>query len=289
MPRIAIISDIHANNQALSQVLKDIEKRNVDEIICLGDLVAKYYYPAEVVDAIRRNCKMVIQGNCDELYASNIENSIFEFTRNKLGTDRLEYLRHIPKNAQMENNDILTDLFHAAPQNIEAMFNPLANNEKTKYKNLIVRNPQEMFISQSSNLSLVGHTHQHFIGVIKEKDFSLIKGNQVHVSKEDKVIINVGSVGEHNTVVRNEHGEQSFYISPYITYAIMEYNNQKEGIDVEIIKLDYKDTLRAVYFDMVNSHNIGTAPSSTNQVSKVLKSIHFNNVEISEEPKIRKS
>lgn len=57
----------------------------------------------------------------------------------------------------------------------------------------------------------------------------------------------------------------------------------------EIIKLDYKDTLRTVYFDMVNSHNIDNAPSSTNQVSKVLKSIHFNNIEISKEPKIRKS
>ena len=57
----------------------------------------------------------------------------------------------------------------------------------------------------------------------------------------------------------------------------------------EIIKLDYKDTLRTVYFDMVNSHNIGNAPSSTNQVSKVLKSIHFNNIEISKEPKARKS
>lgn len=57
----------------------------------------------------------------------------------------------------------------------------------------------------------------------------------------------------------------------------------------EIIKLDYKDTLRTVYFDMVNSHNIGNALSSTNQVSKVLKSIHFNNIEISKEPKTRKS
>lgn len=35
MARIAIISDIHANNQALNQVLKDIEKRNIAEIIKL--------------------------------------------------------------------------------------------------------------------------------------------------------------------------------------------------------------------------------------------------------------
>ena len=52
MTKIAIISDIHANIDALNLVLKDIEKRGVDKIICLGDLVTKYFYPAEVVDAI---------------------------------------------------------------------------------------------------------------------------------------------------------------------------------------------------------------------------------------------
>ncbi len=35
--KIAIISDIHGNLEALKATLKDIEKRNVDRIICLGD------------------------------------------------------------------------------------------------------------------------------------------------------------------------------------------------------------------------------------------------------------
>jgi predicted phosphodiesterase len=37
--KIAIISDIHANIEALNEVKKDIEKENVDEVICLGDIV----------------------------------------------------------------------------------------------------------------------------------------------------------------------------------------------------------------------------------------------------------
>ena len=35
---IAIISDIHANLEALTVVIEDIEKRNVDTIVCLGDI-----------------------------------------------------------------------------------------------------------------------------------------------------------------------------------------------------------------------------------------------------------
>ena len=39
--KIAVISDIHGNFQALSAVLEDIEKQRVDRIICLGDVVSK--------------------------------------------------------------------------------------------------------------------------------------------------------------------------------------------------------------------------------------------------------
>ena len=38
MERIAIISDIHGNLEALRTVLSDIKKRNIDRIICLGDI-----------------------------------------------------------------------------------------------------------------------------------------------------------------------------------------------------------------------------------------------------------
>jgi predicted phosphodiesterase len=37
--RYAIISDIHSNIQALEKAFKDFETENIDEIICLGDVV----------------------------------------------------------------------------------------------------------------------------------------------------------------------------------------------------------------------------------------------------------
>ena len=67
--RIAVISDIHGNFEALKATLKDIEKRNVDEIICLGDIIAKGVHPKECIDLIKKKCKIVIQGNCDYHFA----------------------------------------------------------------------------------------------------------------------------------------------------------------------------------------------------------------------------
>ena len=39
--KIAIISDIHGNLEALKATLKDIEKRKVDKIICLVKIKEK--------------------------------------------------------------------------------------------------------------------------------------------------------------------------------------------------------------------------------------------------------
>lgn len=66
MEKIAIISDIHANIIALEEVLKDIEKRKVNRIFCLGDLVTKGSSPCEVVDKIKEKCEIVVKGNCDD-------------------------------------------------------------------------------------------------------------------------------------------------------------------------------------------------------------------------------
>ena len=39
--KIAVISDIHGNLEAMNRVLEDIKKRNIDKIFCLGDIILK--------------------------------------------------------------------------------------------------------------------------------------------------------------------------------------------------------------------------------------------------------
>ncbi|MCG8423490.1 MAG: metallophosphatase family protein [Proteobacteria bacterium] len=46
--RIALISDIHGNQVALDAVLRDIEQRNVDRIVCLGDVATLGSCPLSV-------------------------------------------------------------------------------------------------------------------------------------------------------------------------------------------------------------------------------------------------
>ena len=63
--RIALISDIHGNEVALEAVLKDIKKAGVDQIACLGDVVALGPLPVAVLQMIQDlDCPCVL-GNHD--------------------------------------------------------------------------------------------------------------------------------------------------------------------------------------------------------------------------------
>jgi putative phosphoesterase len=66
MTRIALISDIHANEVALRAVLADIGRTGVDQLICLGDVATLGPEPNAVIEVIAGlNCPCIM-GNHDE-------------------------------------------------------------------------------------------------------------------------------------------------------------------------------------------------------------------------------
>ena len=64
---IAIISDIHGNYQALDAIIKDIKKRNIKDIICLGDTIALGPSSRECLDLIIKEKIPMLLGN-HEMY-----------------------------------------------------------------------------------------------------------------------------------------------------------------------------------------------------------------------------
>jgi predicted phosphodiesterase len=70
--KYAIISDIHANLEALNAALADIHALNITHIACLGDIVGHGPNPKECLDIIRALNIPCVKGNHDE-YCSNDE------------------------------------------------------------------------------------------------------------------------------------------------------------------------------------------------------------------------
>lgn len=64
--KMAVISDIHGNIHALNAVLADIERQDVDLIVCLGDLVGYGAFPNEVIEVIRKRNIPTVRGNYDD-------------------------------------------------------------------------------------------------------------------------------------------------------------------------------------------------------------------------------
>jgi len=66
MPRIALLSDIHGNLEALIATLRSVAASSPDLVICLGDVVGYGPDPVQCVEIIQQACNAVVVGNHDE-------------------------------------------------------------------------------------------------------------------------------------------------------------------------------------------------------------------------------
>src|SRR5881394_4454706 len=63
--RVAIVSDIHANLEALEAVLADIAREAPEAIVCLGDFVGYGASPNECIQKLRDKLDIAVAGNHD--------------------------------------------------------------------------------------------------------------------------------------------------------------------------------------------------------------------------------
>src|SRR5438477_12976435 len=61
----AIVSDIHANLEAFTAVLGEIDRRGIQHIICLGDTVGYGPNPMECLDLVINRCRASLMSNHD--------------------------------------------------------------------------------------------------------------------------------------------------------------------------------------------------------------------------------
>jgi putative phosphoesterase len=103
MNRIGIISDIHGNYEALKVVLAELDKLNVSEIYCLGDVVGYYAQVNECCDEIKSRSIPCLMGNHDWYMASGgfcprskSVNDCLVYLRKVITQDNIEWLRTFP-------------------------------------------------------------------------------------------------------------------------------------------------------------------------------------------------
>ena len=196
---LAIVSDIHSNIEALSAVLEEIDRRGIQEIICLGDIVGYGPNPRECIDIIARRCKVSLMGNHDfavfyEPYNFNTgaEQASY-WTRQQFEDDpdaearakRWRFLGNLP--VRVRTNELIG--VHASPRR------PV--NEYI-FPDDIYTNPGK-FVSifeRVEKLCFCGHTHVPGVFLEGPDFYSPDELDGKFELSDEKAIINVGSVGQ---------------------------------------------------------------------------------------------
>src|SRR5215216_895825 len=100
MRRLAVISDVHANDVALETVLHDVDAAGVDAVWCLGDVVGYGPQPTRCCTIVRERAAVCLVGNHDLAVLGKVETTDFnleaalatEWTRSVLDGDARAFL-----------------------------------------------------------------------------------------------------------------------------------------------------------------------------------------------------
>jgi putative phosphoesterase len=194
--RTALIADIHGNLVALDAVLSDIHRRDVDRVVCLGDVAATGPQPCEAIDRIAEIGCQVVMGNTDEWLIEPRDESIEDddtrriveidlWAHEQLGEHHLERLRDYQP--LLELSGLLC--YHGSPRSNTEVLLPITTEAELA----------AMLNGHDEAIMAGGHTH---MPMLRRHGPSLI--------------VNPGSVGmpfEHTS-------EGTFRNPPWAEYAI---------------------------------------------------------------------
>jgi predicted phosphodiesterase len=179
--RIAIISDIHSNLEALTKTFEIITEIGVDDIVCLGDIVGYGADPNKCVELVRERCSFILKGNHDAAAVDLSEAETFTvnarlsaaWTHKVLAKENMDFLDALPYQ-QTKEEAFFVHATPCVPQEWDYIL--------TEY------DAKAAFRCFEKSLCFIGHTHSPVI--FGEQ------GKAKHIEENNRFIVNVGSVGQ---------------------------------------------------------------------------------------------
>ncbi len=217
--RVALISDIHANEIALQAVLADIARVGVDEIVCLGDVATLGPRPDEVIELLRECGCPCIMGNHDEfliepalIHTYSGQEPVIEalhWCHGVLDRGELDFLRGFQRTRLIRLDEHSTLLaFHGSP--LSNMVDILATTDADEL--------EDRLAGHTATVMAGGHTH---VQMLRQHRGTLF--------------VNPGSVG----MPFAEHvAGRAPTLLAHAEYATVEADGGRVGIDLRRVPLD---------------------------------------------------
>ena len=190
--RLALISDIHANLEALEAVLRDIETADVEKIHCLGDVIGYGCDPVACLRLVQDHCEIKLMGNHE--YAAlgllppsqmnNLARQSMEWTVQVITDQEIAIMAEF----EMDATTAGVYLVHASPCQPDSWPYILSETEA-----------RQAFPCFSQKITFFGHTHLPMVFSLAPGDS--LRGRVGHdLDFDDDVqtrhLINIGSVGQ---------------------------------------------------------------------------------------------
>ena len=195
----ALISDVHANLEALTEVLRDIKEQGITEIYCLGDIVGYGPDPCECLDKVMSLSQVTILGNHDQatLFDPDGFNPValqaVYWTREQLESNngspsqinkRWDFLGELPR-THTEDQFLFV---HGSPRE--------PTNEYVFPEDVYNQRKMDALFSRVEKYCFQGHTHIPGIFTIDREFLTPEDINYQFRLAEEQIMVNVGSVGQ---------------------------------------------------------------------------------------------
>lgn len=193
--RIAIISDIHSNWEALQAIYRELKKRGFDQLVCLGDVVGYGPDPIPCIDFLAEHEILCLKGNHDAFTADihcklewemqDYARAMILWTQSQLKHAHLKWLEHLPLQAEVEG----IQMVHASLECVSGEYWPYILDKRTA---------QFHFYLQESRVAFCGHVHIPLIftasnGAIR---MEMLRRRRLSARGHAKFLISGGSVGQ---------------------------------------------------------------------------------------------
>ena len=187
--KLAILSDIHGNLEALEAVLKDVDSSGVDGVVCLGDFVGYGASPNECLARLRPLLEAAVLGNHDAAALGRVRLGGFQsdaattarWTAEHLTPENREWLGNLPYSIEWHGHRLV----HATPSEPEEWHYVLS-----------VADAEYELGAFRERLGFIGHSHVAGSFETDGAHVSYVRGRTLQLRSGYRYLINVGSVGQ---------------------------------------------------------------------------------------------
>jgi len=243
--KVGVISDIHSNISALKSVLDEFRERNIETLVCAGDIIGVLGESSESVRLVKENAGFTVYGNHDSrvfpsrkwLPVSDYEIVEYENTMETLSEEEYQWLISLPEIVTNAYKNIT--LAHSRPVN-GLSEGVLEYDDAGVHSSEFIKIAGDYF-TRDGEILILGHTHrQNALNVGKFK------------GQYQSLILNPGSVGfpyKNKFTNGSPYGKASF--------AIVD----TETLEYELCSIEYDST---EVFEYLSRNGLEEEPNGQN-------------------------